>query len=154
MKAVVQRVTRAECVVEGQLTGQIGAGLLVLLGVAPADTPEVAQLLASKLVKLRIFSDAAGKMNRSLLDLRAAGEDGAVLSISQFTLFADIRRGNRPGFSAAAGPELGRALYAAFNDALRGLGVPVQEGIFGADMQTTLTNDGPVTLVLDTGEWS
>ena len=150
MKAVIQRVSRADCVVEGRVTGQIGAGLLVLLGVAPADTPETVQLLASKLVKLRIFSDAAGKMNRSLLDVRAAGEDGAVLSISQFTLFADTRRGNRPGFSAAAGPELGRALYAAFNDALRGLGVPVEEGIFGADMQITLTNDGPVTLVLDT----
>ncbi|ULH16427.1 D-aminoacyl-tRNA deacylase [Deinococcus sp. KNUC1210] len=154
MKAVVQRVSRADCVVEGRVTGQIGVGLAVLLGVAPADTAQTAQLMASKLVKLRIFSDAAGKMNRALLDLRASGEGGAVLSISQFTLFADTRRGNRPGFSAAAGPEQGRALYAAFNEALRGLGVPVEEGIFGADMQVTLTNDGPVTLVLDSLEWS
>ena len=147
MRAVVQRVTRAACVVDGRTTGEIGPGLLVLLGVGPADTQDVAQALGEKLVKLRIFSDPSGRMNRALAE---AG--GAVLSISQFTLYADTRRGNRPGFSGAAPPELARALYAAFNAALRALGVEVQEGIFGADMQVSLTNDGPVTLVLDTQE--
>lgn len=145
MRVVVQRVTRADCVVEGRTTGEIGPGLMVLLGVGPADTAEVASALAARLVKLRIFSDEAGRMNRSLLDV-----GGAVLSISQFTLYADTRRGNRPGFTGAAPPELARTLYAAFNTALRSLGVQVEEGVFGADMQITLTNDGPVTLVLDT----
>ena len=141
----MQRVTRADCVVEGRVTGEIGQGLLVLLGVGPADTAAVARLLAAKLVKLRIFSDEAGRMNRSLADV-----GGAVLSVSQFTLYADTRRGNRPGFTGAAPPDLGRVLYAEFNAALRALGVRVEEGVFGADMQLTLTNDGPVTLVLDT----
>ena len=152
MRAVLQRVTQAECRVEGRVTGEIGRGLLVLLGVAPADTPQTAGALAAKLVKLRVFADETGRMNRSLLDLMAAGEAAGVLSISQFTLLADTRRGNRPGFSGAAGPELGRVVYAAFNDALRALGAATQEGVFGADMQITLTNDGPVTLLLDTEE--
>jgi len=138
-------VTRADCVVEGLTTGEIGAGLMVLLGVGPNDTDAVAAVLAARLVKLRIFSDEAGRMNRSLLDV-----GGAVLSISQFTLYADTRRGNRPGFTGAAPPDLARTLYAAFNEALRSLGVRVEEGVFGADMQITLTNDGPVTLVFDT----
>ena len=141
----MQRVTRADCVVEGRVTGEIGQGLLVLLGVGPADTAAVARSLAAKLVKLRIFSDEAGRMNRSLADV-----GGAVLSVSQFTLYADTRRGNRPGFTGAAAPDLARALYAEFNAALRELGVRVEEGVFGADMQLTLTNDGPVTLLLDT----
>ena len=145
----MQRVTRADCVVEGRVTGEIGQGLLVLLGVGPADTAAVARLLAAKLVKLRIFSDEAGRMNRSLADV-----GGAVLSVSQFTLYADTRRGNRPGFTGAAPPDLGRVLYAEFNAALRALGVRVEEGVFGADMQLTLTNDGPVTLVLDTEDHS
>ena len=131
--------------VEGHTTGEIGPGLLVLLGVGPQDTGATAQALAEKLVRLRIFADDAGRMNRSLAD-----SGGAVLSVSQFTLYADTRRGNRPGFTGAAPPELARALYAAFNTALRGLGTEVQEGVFGADMQITLTNDGPVTLILDT----
>ena len=157
MRAVVQRVTRADCVVidcagancagEGRTTGEIGLGLLVLLGVGPGDTGAVAQALAAKLVKLRIFADDAGRMNRSLADV-----GGAVLSVSQFTLYADTRRGNRPGFTGAAAPELARTLYADFNAALRGLGIEVQEGVFGADMQISLTNDGPVTLMLDTEE--
>ena len=145
MKALLQRVTRADCVVAGQTVGEIGPGLLVLLGVGPADTAEVASALAARTVKLRIFPDEAGRMNRSLQDV-----GGAALSISQFTLYADTRSGQRPGFSGAAPPEQARALYAAFNAALRGLGVQVQEGVFGADMQVTLTNDGPVTLLLDT----
>ena len=145
MRALLQRVTRADCVVAGQITGEIGPGLLVLLGVGPGDTAEAAIALAARTARLRIFSDEAGRMNRSLQDT-----GGAVLSISQFTLYADTRRGQRPGFSGAAPPEQARALYAAFNAALRGLGVQVQEGVFGADMQVTLTNDGPVTLLLDT----
>ena len=131
--------------VAGQVTGEIGPGLLVLLGVGPADTPEAASALAARTARLRIFADEAGRMNRSLQDT-----GGAALSISQFTLYADTRRGQRPGFSGAAPPEQARALYVAFNAALRGLGVQVQEGVFGADMQITLTNDGPVTLLLDT----
>ncbi|WP_424949625.1 D-aminoacyl-tRNA deacylase [Deinococcus sp.] len=145
MRAVLQRVTRADCVAEGRTTGEIGPGLLVLLGVGPHDTGATAQALAEKLVKLRIFADDTGRMNRSLAD-----SGGAVLSVSQFTLYADTRRGTRPGFSGAAPPDLARTLYAAFNTALRGLGIPVQEGVFGADMQITLTGDGPVTMVLDT----
>ena len=131
--------------VAGQITGEIGPGLLVLLGVGLGDTAEAASALAARTARLRIFSDEAGRMNRSLQDT-----GGAALSISQFTLYADTRRGQRPGFSGAAPPEQARALYAAFNVALRGLGVQVQEGVFGADMQVTLTNDGPVTLLLDT----
>jgi D-aminoacyl-tRNA deacylase len=130
--------------VEGRVTGQIGAGLVVLLGVAPDDTPLKAQALAARLVKLRIFNDEAGKMNRSLSDV-----GGAVLSISQFTLFADTSRGNRPSFLGAASPEQGRALYADFGAALRALGVEVAEGVFGAHMVVSLVNDGPVTLVLE-----
>ena len=144
MRAVIQRVTQASCEVDGQVTGQIGPGLLVLLGVAPGDTPDTARQLAAKLVKLRIFNDEAGKMNRSLADV-----DGAVLAVSQFTLLADTSRGNRPSFLGAAPPEQGRALYAEFNAALRGLGVEVAEGVFGAHMQISLVNDGPVTLTLE-----
>ena len=143
----MQRVTRAECVVEGRTTGEIGPGLLVLLGVGPTDSGATAQALAAKLVKLRIFADDSGRMNRSLADI-----GGAVLSVSQFTLYADTRQGNRPSFTGAAPPELARTLYAAFNAALRGLGTEVQEGVFGADMKISLTNDGPVTLTLDTQE--
>ncbi len=141
----MQRVTRADCVVEGRVTGEIGRGLLVLLGVGPSDTATVPRVLAAKLVKLRLFSDDEGRMNRSLPEV-----GGAVLSVSQFTLYADTRRGNRPGFTGAAAPDLARTLYAVFNAALRELGVRVEEGVFGADMQLTLTNDGPVTIVIDT----
>lgn len=147
MRAVLQRVTRATCTVEGRVTGETGPGFLVLLGVAPEDTPDTARALAAKVARLRVFGDEAGKMNRSVQDI-----GGGVLSVSQFTLFADTRRGNRPGFSGAAAPELARALYAEFNAALRAHGLPVGEGIFGAHMVLDLTNDGPVTLTLDTAE--
>ncbi|MPY66094.1 D-tyrosyl-tRNA(Tyr) deacylase [Deinococcus sp. SDU3-2] len=147
MRAVLQRVTRATCTVEGRVTGETGPGLLVLLGVAPEDTPETAQVLAAKIARLRLFADGAGKMNLSVQDI-----GGGVLSVSQFTLFADTRRGNRPGFSSAAPPEQARALYAEFNAALRACGLPVGEGVFGAHMSLDLTNDGPVTLVLDTAQ--
>ena len=144
MRAVIQRVSSSRCEVGGQVTGQIGAGLVVLLGVAPTDTPATAQALAARLVKLRIFGDEAGKMNRSLQDV-----GGAVLSISQFTLFADTSRGNRPSFTGAAPADLARAVYADFGAALRALGVSVAEGVFGAHMVISLVNDGPVTLTLE-----
>ncbi len=129
------------------MTGETGPGLLVLLGVAPEDTPATAQALAAKIAKLRVFGDEAGKMNRSVLDI-----GGGILSVSQFTLYADTRRGNRPGFSGAAAPDHARALYAEFNAALRACGLSVGEGVFGAHMVLDLTNDGPVTLLLDTAE--
>ncbi|MDL2344948.1 D-aminoacyl-tRNA deacylase [Deinococcus sp. MIMF12] len=147
MRAALQRVTRARCTVDGRVTGETGPGLLVLLGVAPEDTPETAQALAARIARLRLFADEAGKMNRSVQDI-----GGGVLSVSQFTLFADTRRGNRPGFSGAAPPEQARALYAEFNAALRACGLAVGEGVFGAHMALDLTNDGPVTLMLDTAE--
>ncbi|WP_034383224.1 D-aminoacyl-tRNA deacylase [Deinococcus sp. YIM 77859] len=147
MRALLQRVTRATCTVEGRVTGETGPGLLVLLGVAPEDTPATAQALAAKIAKLRVFGDEAGKMNRSVLDI-----GGGILSVSQFTLYADTRRGNRPGFSGAAAPDHARALYAEFNAALRACGLSVGEGVFGAHMVLDLTNDGPVTLLLDTAE--
>ncbi|UQN05850.1 D-aminoacyl-tRNA deacylase [Deinococcus sp. QL22] len=152
MRAVLQRVTRATCTVDGQITGAIGAGFMVLLGVAPGDTAAMAIALAQKIVKLRVFNDAAGKMNLALADAGGPTGAGAVLSISQFTLYADTRRGNRPGFGGAAAPDHARILYAEFNAALRGCGVDVQEGVFGAHMVLDLTNDGPVTLILDTAE--
>ncbi|MDB5046169.1 MAG: D-tyrosyl-tRNA(Tyr) deacylase [Deinococcus sp.] len=154
MRAVVQRVTRASCTVDGQITGQVGAGFMVLLGVAPGDTQATAAALAQKIVKLRVFNDAAGKMNLALADVRGPDGAGAVLSISQFTLYADTRRGNRPGFTGAAAPEQARELYAEFNAALRSHGVEVQEGVFGTHMVLDLINDGPVTLILDTAEWA
>ena len=144
MRATLQRVTRATCTVEGELTGQTGPGLLVLLGVAPGDTDATAHAMAAKIAKLRIFGDEQGRMNRSVQDI-----GGGILSVSQFTLYADTRSGNRPSFTGAAPPEQARALYGTFNAALRGLGLPVGEGVFGAHMVLDLTNDGPVTLTLD-----
>ncbi|PNY83144.1 D-aminoacyl-tRNA deacylase [Deinococcus koreensis] len=144
MKAVVQRVSRATCTVGGVVTGQTGPGLLVLLGVAPTDTPRTAEALAVKIARLRIFSDEAGRMNRSVQET-----GGGVLSISQFTLFADTRSGNRPSFIGAAPPEQARELYAAFNSSLRAQGLEVGEGVFGAHMVIDLSNDGPVTLTLE-----
>lgn len=129
------------------MTGETGPGFLVLLGVAPRDTPETARALAAKIVKLRVFGDEAGKMNRSVLDI-----GGGILSVSQFTLYADTRRGNRPSFTGSAAPEQAQTLYAEFNTALRAQGVPVGEGVFGAHMVLDLTNDGPVTLILDTSQ--
>lgn len=144
MRALLQRVSRAAVRIDGEVVGEIGTGLLVLLGVGPQDTLGVARQLAVKIAKLRVFSDGAGKLNLSVRDV-----GGAVLSVSQFTLYADLSRGNRPSFAGAAPPELGRSLYEAFNAALRDLGLPVQEGVFGADMQVELVGDGPVTLWLE-----
>lgn len=149
MRAHLQRVSQAACRVGGEVTGAVEGGLLVLLGVGPHDTPAEAALLARKVAGLRIFADDSGKMNLSVVQ---AG--GAVLSVSQFTLYADTKSGNRPGFSRAAPPALAQALYGVFNAALRSEGLRVEEGVFGADMQVSLVNDGPVTILLDTADWA
>ncbi len=144
MRSVVQRVSRARVVVEGRVTGEIGVGLVVLVGVGRADTPETAAVMAEKIVNLRIFNDSQGKMNRSLLDV-----GGAILSISQFTLYGDARGGRRPSFIQAAPPEQGKLLYEEFVRAIAALGVRVETGVFQAHMSVELTNDGPVTILLD-----
>jgi len=144
MRACVQRVRRASVTVEGQVCGQIGRGLVVLLGVAVDDTPEDARQLADKIAALRIFPDDADQMNRSLSDV-----GGAMLVISQFTLLGDCRRGRRPSFTTAAPPELAEALYEQFVREVAGQGVSTATGKFRADMQVELVNDGPVTLLLD-----
>jgi D-tyrosyl-tRNA(Tyr) deacylase len=144
MRALVQRVLSASVTVDGEITGQIDQGLLVLVCAMQGDTEKQADWLAAKIAKLRIFSDDAGKMNRSLLDI-----GGAALVVSQFTLAADTR-GNRPGFSSAAAPDLGRALYERFSETLAGQGILVANGRFGADMKVALVNDGPITIWLDT----
>lgn len=145
MRIVVQRVTEAQVRIDGNIVGAIAAGYMVLVGVGQNDSTEDAAKLAQKLVKLRVFSDQQGKMNRSLLDI-----NGAVLSISQFTLFADTAHGNRPGFSGAGAPDVAKKLYEKFNADLRALGVTVATGVFGADMAVSLVNDGPVTIIYDT----
>jgi D-tyrosyl-tRNA(Tyr) deacylase len=145
MRAVVQRVRRARVVVADDVVGAIEQGLLVLLGVAPSDANEQANWLADKIVGLRIFNDDQGKMNLALADV-----GGAMLIVSQFTLYGDARKGRRPSFIGAAGPEIAIPLYQAFIDAVKSHGIPVATGRFGADMQVELVNDGPVTLILDT----
>jgi D-aminoacyl-tRNA deacylase len=144
MRAVIQRVTYARVEVEGSVVGEIGAGLLVLLGVAKGDTAADADYVAAKIAGLRIFSDEAGKMNLSVLD---AG--GAMLAVSQFTLYGDTRKGRRPSFDAAAGQDEARALYEHFVAASRQQGLTVATGIFQADMKVSLLNDGPVTLIVE-----
>lgn len=144
MRALVQRVTSASVTVDDVVIGQIGAGVLVLVCAMQGDTEVQADKLVAKLTKLRIFADDDGRMNRSLNDI-----GGAALLVSQFTLAADTTRGNRPGFSAAAAPDQGAALYSYFHRRLVSAGVPVQTGQFGADMQVALVNDGPVTIWLD-----
>lgn len=145
MRALIQRVTGARVEVAGDLVGQTGPGLLILVCAMQGDTGAEADMLASKIAKLRIFKDDAGKMNRSLLDT-----GGGALVVSQFTLAADTSRGNRPGFSTAAPPAEGEKLYLRFADALRALGPEVETGQFGADMSVSLINDGPVTIWLET----
>ncbi len=147
MRAVLQRVRRAAVVVDGEMVGQIERGLLVLIGIAPQDSTEEVRWLAEKTAGLRIFNDEAGKMNLSVADV-----GGAVLVVSQFTLYGDCRKGRRPSFIDAAPPNVAVPLYEAFVDTLRSLGLPVRTGRFGAMMQVELVNDGPVTLILDTRE--
>jgi D-aminoacyl-tRNA deacylase len=144
MRAVVQRVREASVAVEGQEVGLIGQGILVLLGVGQKDGPEDARYMAEKVVHLRIFADEQGKMNKSVLDV-----DGGLLAVSQFTLWGDCRKGRRPSFVAAAEPAEAEALYEAFIDHARSLGVPVASGRFQEMMEVSLVNDGPVTLLLD-----
>ena len=144
MRALLQRVTQASVSVDGSVTGAIGSGLLILICAMQGDTTDHADKLAAKIAKLRVFKDDAGKMNLSVRDIQ-----GAALIISQFTLAADLR-GNRPGFSYAASPDQGRALYDHFTASIAAQGIPTQNGIFGADMAVTLTNDGPVTIWIDT----
>ena len=144
MRAVVQRVSRAKVTVEGAITGEIGAGLMVLLGVGKQDTPVVAAAFAEKAANLRIFEDENEKMNRSLLDIK-----GAALVVSQFTIYGDARGGRRPSFIGAAPPELAKALYEEFCAVLSRLGVQVATGIFQAMMSVELVNEGPVTILLD-----
>lgn len=144
MRAVVQRVSRAKVTVEGQVTGEIGFGLMVLLGVGKADTSEIAASFAEKVANLRIFEDDQHKMNRSLLDVK-----GAALVVSQFTLYGDARGQRRPTFISAGPPDLAKKLYEEFCGALQTLGLTVARGIFQAMMSVELVNEGPVTILLD-----
>jgi len=144
MRAVVQRVSRASVAVEGKITGEIGRGFLVLLGVAKSDTAADADHLAEKISGLRIFEDSGGKMNLALADV-----NGAVLAVSQFTLHGDVRRGKRPSFDSAAPPDQARKLYEYFVERVRALGLRCETGVFQAMMQVELVNDGPVTILLD-----
>lgn len=144
MKAVLQRASRASVQVDGQITGEIPHGLVILLCVELNDTEEDCRFLARKCAELRIFSDENGKMNKSIVDV-----GGEVLLISQFTLAADWKKGRRPGFSRAAHPDEGKRLYEYFGRLLTDLAIPVKWGVFGAHMEVSLVNDGPVTLILD-----
>ena len=146
MRAVIQRVSEAFCTVDGLATGQIGAGFLILLGIEDTDTADDVQWLAQKIVAMRIFGDENGLMNKALADV-----DGNILLISQFTLFAQTKKGNRPSFIRAARPDKAIPLYEQMLALLNQLtGKPIQAGIFGADMKISLVNDGPVTIIMDT----
>ena len=147
MKVVVQRVSKASVKVDGEVVGSIPQGFLLLVGISDEDTPTILERIASKIAKLRIFEDEEGKMNISLLD-----KGGYVLSISQFTLYADCKKGNRPSFTQAGSFEEAKEKYETFNEYLRKEGCIVKEGIFGADMKVELINDGPVTILLDSNE--
>ena len=147
MRAVLQRVKHAKVTIDGRVSGEIGTGFLILLGVAPEDTPEEALYLAKKCVGLRVFEDENDKMNLALADV-----GGKIQAVSQFTLYADCRKGKRPNFTRAAKGDQARELYEYFVDCCRGLGVETQTGEFGADMKVELLNDGPVTIMLDTDE--
>jgi D-aminoacyl-tRNA deacylase len=147
MRAVVQRVSRAKVVVHERISGEIGMGLLVLLGVGHADSETDATYLAEKIAGLRVFEDADGKMNRSVLEV-----GGGVLAVSQFTLYGDVRRGKRPSFDAAAPPEHARRLYGLFVERIRAAGLRCETGCFQEMMQVELVNQGPVTILLDSGK--
>lgn len=147
MRAVVQRVTSARVIVDGSASGEIAAGLLVLVAVGREDTAATASVMAEKVTNLRIFNDEQGKMNRSVLDVA-----GAILAVSQFTLYGDARGQRRPSFIQAAPPEQGKALYDEFVGALQTLGVHVETGVFQTHMSVELVNDGPVTILLDSAK--
>ena len=147
MKAVLTRVKSASVAIDGTVVGKIGKGFLILLGVGPEDTEDQCRYLAEKALGLRVFEDENGKMNLGLGDV-----GGQVLVVSQFTLYGNCRKGRRPSFTDAAGPELGNAMYERFLEICQELGYPAQHGQFGADMQVESINDGPVTLILDTDQ--
>lgn len=144
MKLVIQRVSKASVKIDGKLHGNIQKGYMILVGIQDADDEKIVEKMADKVMKLRIFTDEDDKMNLSLLQV-----NGAILSISQFTLYADCHKGNRPSFTLAGKPEIAKPLYEHFNTYMRNAGFQVEEGIFGADMKVELINDGPVTIVLD-----
>lgn len=144
MRVVLQRVNHAAVRIDGETVGQIQKGYLLLVGLAPEDTDEQLDWMVHKIVNLRVFEDENGKLNRALADV-----NGEILSISQFTLYADVKHGNRPGFSKAAKPEIAAPLYDCFNEKLRQAGVHVETGRFGADMKVELENDGPVTILYE-----
>lgn len=147
MRIVLQRAAHAQVKVDGDIIGRIHKGYVLLVGITHDDTKETAEKLAKKCVELRIFEDENGKMNKGLQDVQ-----GEILSISQFTLYADCRRGRRPGFTDAARPETAKPLYEYFNQVIESMGIHVETGIFGADMKVELLNDGPVTILLDSNE--
>ncbi|MCH4021097.1 MAG: D-aminoacyl-tRNA deacylase [Erysipelotrichaceae bacterium] len=144
MRTVIQRVSEASVTIDGSVHGAIGRGYMILVGIADSDDEAVINKMADKIARLRIFEDENGKMNLNLEQV-----SGAILSISQFTLYADCHKGNRPSFSKAGRPDHAKKMYLYFNDVMRRYGFDVQEGIFGADMKVRLLNDGPVTIVLD-----
>ncbi|MBO0440870.1 D-aminoacyl-tRNA deacylase [Candidatus Enterococcus ikei] len=145
MRAVIQRVSQAEVVIDQKSVGKIEQGFMILLGIHEADTTEDVAYLVRKISKLRVFEDDGGKMNLSIQEIQ-----GSILSVSQFTLYADTKKGNRPSFIEAARPEAAIPLYEAFNQQLKELDIPVETGEFGADMAVSLINDGPVTIIIDT----
>lgn len=144
MRVVIQRVSEASVSIDSQVTGQIRNGYMILVGICPEDNQEDIQWLTQKIVNLRVFGDEDGKMNLSISDIK-----GEILLISQFTLFASTKKGNRPSFIQSAKPEIAIPLYEQFINSLKETGIPVQTGTFGADMKVSLTNDGPVTIIID-----
>lgn len=149
MRVLLQRVTHASVKVDGNVCGQIEQGFLLLVGITDTDTNEIVKKMAAKCAQLRVFEDANGKLNQGLQDV-----GGRILSISQFTLYADCRKGRRPSFDKAAKGDIAKPLYELFNKELESYGIAVERGIFGADMKVELLNDGPVTILLDSDEWS
>lgn len=147
MKTVIQRVRHASVTVDQKVVGSVQHGYMILVGISDEDSQETIEKMADKIVKLRIFEDEEGKMNLNIQQV-----EGSILSISQFTLYADCKKGNRPSFTKAGKPDYAKKLYLLFNERLRELGVHVEEGIFAADMKVDLLNDGPVTIVLDSNE--
>ena len=147
MRIVIQRVSSSKVSIGGRTVGEIGAGLCLLIGVSPEDDERAAAWAASKILNLRIFEDSDGKMNRSVLDI-----NGEILAVSQFTLYADCRKGRRPSFIGAAEPSHANALYESLTARMREMGVSVQTGVFGAEMKVDIVNEGPVTIILDTAD--
>lgn len=147
MRVVIQRVSQAEVVIDTKRVGKIERGFMILVGIHEEDGPEDVAYLVRKISKLRVFEDEAGKMNLGIQEI-----NGSILSVSQFTLYADTKKGNRPSFIEAARPEKAIPLYESFNQQLRDLAIPVETGEFGADMSVSLINDGPVTIIIDTRE--